>query len=181
MTLYTFLLVLIALATTAAMELFAWWAHKYVMHGWGWDWHQSHHEEREGMFEKNDLYAVVFAGFAITLFVIGGWFWLPVVMAFAAGITGYGFLYFVCHDGLVHQRWPFNYVPHRGYAKRLVQAHRLHHAVEGKDHGVSFGFLYSPPIDRIRAELRASGVLEAERRQAQDKATDGFRADAPLA
>ena len=25
----------------AGMELFAWWAHKYVMHGWGWGWHRD--------------------------------------------------------------------------------------------------------------------------------------------
>jgi len=30
-----------------------------VMHGWGWGWHRSHHEPRRGMFEKNDLFAVV--------------------------------------------------------------------------------------------------------------------------
>ena len=26
----------IVAASLAGMELFAWWAHKYVMHGWGW-------------------------------------------------------------------------------------------------------------------------------------------------
>ncbi len=47
---------LVFLATLAGMEVFAWWAHKYVMHGWGWGWHKSHHEPRSGWFEKNDLY-----------------------------------------------------------------------------------------------------------------------------
>jgi len=43
------------------MEVFAWFIHKYVMHGPGWGWHESHHTETEGLFEKNDLYAVVFS------------------------------------------------------------------------------------------------------------------------
>ena len=58
---------LVFLATLIGMEGFAFLAHKYVMHGWGWGWHRSHHEPRTGWFEKNDLYAVVFAGVAIVL------------------------------------------------------------------------------------------------------------------
>ena len=36
----------------------------------GLGWHKSHHEPRNGWFEKNDLYAVVFAGVAILLIVL---------------------------------------------------------------------------------------------------------------
>lgn len=53
------------------MECFAWATHKYVMHGWGWGWHRSHHEPHEGAFEKNDLYAITFAVIVVTLFVVG--------------------------------------------------------------------------------------------------------------
>jgi beta-carotene 3-hydroxylase len=151
----------IVLVTFLGMEAFAWWAHKYIMHRWGWGWHRSHHEPEEGLFEKNDLYAVVFALFAMLMFAIGS-FGFPAITAFAIGVTLYGFFYFVVHDGLVHQRWPFRYIPHRGYAKRLVQAHRLHHAVRGKDHGVSFGFLYAPPIDTLQRRLKQSGVVARE-------------------
>jgi beta-carotene 3-hydroxylase len=70
-------------------------------------------------------------------------------------MTAYGFLYFVVHDGMVHGRWPFRYVPRSGYLKRLVQAHRLHHAVEGREGCVSFGFLYAPPVRKLRDALRA--------------------------
>ncbi|MDY8107995.1 sterol desaturase family protein [Fulvimarina sp. 2208YS6-2-32] len=163
MTISTLYYVAITLVTVGLMEVYAWWAHKFIMHGnFGWGWHKSHHEETEGWFEKNDLYAVVFAGFAIALFTVGHYL-SPTLLAIGWGITLYGLLYFVAHDGLVHQRWPFNYVPHRGYAKRLVQAHRLHHAVEGREHCVSFGFLYAPPIDVLKRKLRESGVLERER------------------
>lgn len=64
------------------------------------------------------------------------------------------------HDGLVHQRW-FRWVPRRGYAKRLVQAHKLHHATIGKEGGVSFGFVLARDPAKLKAELdaqRAAGV-----------------------
>ena len=72
------------------------------------------------------------------------------------GMSVYGVLYFFVHDGLVHQRWPFRYVPRNGYLKRLVQAHRLHHAVDGRDGAVSFGFLYAPPVRRLKEQLRGT-------------------------
>ena len=145
--------ILVVLATVAVMEGVAYAAHRWIMHGWGWGWHRSHHEERQGVFEENDLYAVIFAVLAILLFAVGSTV-APILFWVATGVTLYGLLYFVVHDGLVHQRWPFRHVPKSGYLKRLVQAHRLHHAVDGKDGCVSFGFLYAPPIDRLRSELR---------------------------
>jgi len=116
-------------------------------------WHKSHHEPRTGWFEKNDLYAVVFAGFAIVLIALGTAGAHPLEWI-GAGMTAYGFLYFVAHDGLVHKRWPFKYVPRNGYLKRLYQAHLMHHAVSGKERCVSFGFLYAPSVTRLRAQLR---------------------------
>ncbi|MNW22634.1 hypothetical protein D3C71_2242500 [compost metagenome] len=46
-------------------------------------------------------------------------------------------------------------MPRRGYAKRLVQAHRLHHATLGKEGGVSFGFLLARDPATLKAELKA--------------------------
>ncbi len=134
------------------MELFAWWAHKYIMHGWGWGWHRDHHEPHRNMLEKNDLFAVVFAGVVIGMFVIGfryaDWLWWT-----ALGITLYGLIYTVVHDGLVHQRY-FKWVPKRGYAKRLVQAHKLHHATIGREGGVSFGFVFARDPAKLKAQLK---------------------------
>lgn len=145
--------ILIVLLTVAVMEFVAIVAHKHVMHGWGWGWHRSHHEPRHGWFEKNDLYAVVFAGLAIILIALGqirGWYPLQWI---GAGMTAYGFLYFLAHDGLVHRRLPWHYVPRTGYLKRVYQAHRLHHAVAGKEGCVSFGFLYAPPVGKLKQQL----------------------------
>lgn len=145
---------LIVVGTVLAMEATATLVHRHVMHGPGWAWHRSHHEPRTGWFEKNDLYALVFAGISLVLFVAGGrW---PVLWWVGLGMVAYGLLYALLHDGLVHRRFAFVRPPRRGYVKRLVQAHRLHHAVHDKDGAVSFGFIYAPRVSRLLDQLRAN-------------------------
>ena len=148
-----------------AMEGVAWASHKYVMHGFGWAWHRDHHEPHDGFLEKNDRFAVVGAAMSISMFAIGS----PLVMGAAAwepgtwiglGILMYGIIYSLIHDGLVHQRW-FRWVPRKGYARRLVQAHKLHHATLGREGGVSFGFVFARDPARLKQELRvqrAAGI-----------------------
>lgn len=151
--------ILVVLLTVLAMEGVAWASHRYVMHGFGWGWHRDHHEPHDGFFEKNDLYALVGAGMSIAMFAIGSAMirgaaaWEPGTWI-GLGILIYGIIYTLIHDGLVHQRW-FRWVPKRGYAKRLVQAHRLHHATVGKEGGVSFGFVFARDPARLKQELRA--------------------------
>ena len=159
--------ILIIIATFIVMEFVAWGSHKYIMHGWGWAWHRDHHEPHDNVLEKNDLYGVVGAVMSISMFAIGS----PLVMGANAwaygtpiglGILAYGIVYTLIHDGLVHQRY-FKYVPKRGYAKRLVQAHKLHHATVGKEGGVSFGFVFARDPAKLKAELKAqreAGVAE---------------------
>lgn len=146
--------VLIVIASVIGMEIFAWAIHKYVMHGPGWNWHQSHHEPTNGLFEKNDLYAVVFSIIAAGLFIAGSLYWMP-LWWIAFGFTLYGLLYGFVHDGLVHQRFPFRVKARGAYLKRLVQAHRLHHAVHTKDGAVSFGFLYAENVRKLKARLKS--------------------------
>ncbi len=152
------ILALIFLCTVAAMELFAYATHRWVMHGPGWFLHASHHSARSGRFEWNDLYAVIFALPSILLLYGGvqaGWgAWATAV---GAGIAAYGAIYFGFHDWIVHRRISHRIVPRSVYFKRIVQAHRLHHVVESKRGAVSFGFLYAPPLDKLNARLRASG------------------------
>ena len=152
-------IILTVLASIAGMELFAWWAHKYVMHGWGWGWHRDHHEPHDKALEKNDLYAVTFGSIVFVMFSVG-YLYSDLLWWIAFGITCYGVIYTLIHDGLVHQRY-FRWVPKRGYAKRLVQAHKLHHATIGKEGGVSFGFVWVRDPAKLKAELkrqRAAGI-----------------------
>ena len=144
--------------TIAFMEGFAYVMHRWVMHGrLGWVLHESHHRERPGRFELNDLYGVIFAIPSITLIyagVQGGWgAWATWV---GAGIAAYGAIYFGFHDVIVHRRIEHRIVPRSAYFKRIVQAHRLHHAVESREGTVSFGFIYAPPVERLKAALAAS-------------------------
>lgn len=149
--------VLVALAVVGLMELVAIWSHKYVMHGFLWSLHKSHHEPRTGFFEKNDWFAVMGAVPSIILLLIGTSQDLPLITAIGAGITGYGAIYFGFHDVLVHRRIKHGWNPQARYLKRIVQAHRLHHVVETREGTVSFGFLYAPPIRELKARLEADG------------------------
>jgi beta-carotene 3-hydroxylase len=148
----------VLLVSFFVMEGVAWAVHRYVMHGPGWGWHQSHHREagpgRSMWWERNDLYAVVFGAVAFALI----WFasrdgYHPAYFV-GLGMSLYGLVYFFAHDVLVHRRLPLKWTPRRGYLKHLVQAHRLHHASTGREGAVSFGFLYAPPVRRLKAQMQ---------------------------
>jgi len=149
----------IALASLVAMEGVAWASHKYVMHGFAWAWHRDHHEPHDRTLEKTDGFALVGAALSIAMFALGSrWVmgeqaWWPGTWI-GLGVLGYGVVYTLVHDGLVHQRW-FRWVPRGGYARRLVQAHNLHHASIGKKGGVSFGFVIARHPARLKRQLAA--------------------------
>ena len=146
--------------TIAFMEGFAYVMHRWVMHGrLGWLLHASHHRPRSGRFELNDLYGVIFAIPSIVL-IYGGVQagWGPSAIWVGAGIAAYGAIYFGFHDVIVHRRIAHRIVPRSNYFKRIVQAHRIHHAVETREGTVSFGFIYAPPVERLKAALSSNGL-----------------------
>jgi beta-carotene 3-hydroxylase len=146
-----------------AMEGFAWTMHRYVMHGILWCWHKSHHQPRSGRYERNDLFALLFSIPAVAAFALGAsgnreW------TAIALGITGYGIVYALFHDGLVHRRFPTGINPQSTFWKPRVQAHRVHHAIRTKNGCVSFGFIFVEPIGTLKhklAEQRSSMKIRA--------------------
>lgn len=157
------------IATILFMEGVAYVMHRWVMHGFGWFLHESHHRARTGYWELNDLYFVIFATPAIILCLgsaFGGWpawtLWVGL------GITGYGAIYLGFHDIIVHRRVETGYVPRSRYMKRIVQAHRLHHAVETKHGTVSFGFIWAPKPEALKAELKRRGLAGVRAAGAQD-------------
>jgi beta-carotene 3-hydroxylase len=91
----------------------------------------------------------------------GHLFWgangVPWLLPIGLGITAYGAIYFVFHDGMVHRRFKVPVGKSR-YWKQLIQAHRIHHAVHTKHGAVSFGFLLARPVRELKAKLRARGV-----------------------
>lgn len=147
---------LLFVAAFAAMELVAYLTHRYLMHGPLWFLHRSHHVPHDHRLEKNDLFGVFFALPSILLIWLGT-HGRPWALWVGLGMTAYGAAYFLVHDVLVHRRVEHPYRPGRGYLQRITQAHRLHHATRERDGAVSFGFLYAPPLERLKArwqELR---------------------------
>ncbi len=147
------------------MEGVAYLSHKYVMHGFMWCWHESHHTPRESWFEKNDLFAFMFAIPSIVCIWLGtsGY---PLLLWAGIGIALYGLVYFVFHDIIVHRRVRTGYIPKSAYMRRIVEAHWVHHSTKGKEGAVSFGFIYSKPVaDLLRerdelAKLRKDASLK---------------------
>lgn len=137
------------LSALAGMEAVACLTHKYVMHGPLWCLHRSHHLPRSGRFERNDLFAVFFSVPSILLIYLGVHVYPPLLWV-GLGMTAYGFVYFVFHDVIVHRRVRLPYKPKSRYMKRIIRAHWIHHATREREGAVSFGFVYAPPIDKLR-------------------------------
>ena len=135
---------LITVGTAVGMEFTAWFTHKYVMHGFLWSWHEDHHKphhEKEGFFEKNDLFFLVFAIPSSICYMVGlssAHFWLLFV---GIGISIYGLIYFLIHDVYIHQRFKWFRQLDSRYSKGILRAHGAHHVKTGKEDGESFGLL----------------------------------------
>jgi beta-carotene 3-hydroxylase len=135
------LAILTAIGAFVGMEAFSWAFHKYIMHGFLWSIHQTHHQRNEGFLELNDVFSLLFASISIILIVLG----FPQAdyrLFIGLGIALYGFVYFILHDVLIHRRLQTRFKPVNKYLMGISKAHRAHHQVKGKEDGVSFGLLW---------------------------------------
>ncbi len=138
------LYILITITSVVFMEFVAWLAHKYLMHGWLWNWHEDHHKpkhEKHGFFEKNDLFFMVFAIPSASSYIIGlatPQLWLLFV---GIGISIYGLIYFLVHDVYIHRRFTWFKQLDSTYSRAILRAHGDHHSRMTKEDGVSFGLL----------------------------------------
>lgn len=131
--------------TFLLMEGTAWFTHKYIMHGFMWRWHRSHHVHHNEVLEKNDLFAVVFSAVSIATIALGNFnpdFWY--LFWIGLGVTLYGIFYFIFHDVIVHRRIKIKFVAKHPYMKRIMKAHYIHHKVHEREGAEAFGFLYAP-------------------------------------
>lgn len=134
----------LALSVAVLMEGVAWATHKYVMHKFLWALHEDHHRPRGLGFQKNDLFAVFFALWAIGIFAWGRLAHSWPLHALGAGVTLYGLGYFLFHDVMFHKR--IRWLRLRAgspYLRRIVHAHAVHHQNSGQHGGTTFGFLYA--------------------------------------
>jgi len=141
--------VLTTLASVLAMEFVAWFAHKYLMHGILWSWHEDHHKPhlKEGFFEKNDRFFLVFAIPSFLCYLIGGL--VPgyfQILFIGVGISIYGLIYFLIHDVYIHQRFKWFRQLDNKYSRAILRAHGSHHAKQTKEDCESFGLLIVNPM-----------------------------------
>lgn len=115
----------IILFTIASMEAFSWFIHKYLFHGPLWFIHKSHHVERKGWFEFNDVFSLLFASLSLYLMWQGRTdfnvkFWIGL------GISVYGVIYFIFHDWFIHNRFK-SFKSSNSYLLGIRRAHKIHH------------------------------------------------------
>jgi len=122
------------------MEGVAWATHKYVMHGFLWSLHKSHHVPHAGRFEKNDLFFLFYATIAMTLMYFG-WEHLDYRFWMGVGVTGYGLTYFILHDVFIHQRGKIFRNSKLKYFEAMRKAHKIHHKKMTRENGEQFGML----------------------------------------
>jgi beta-carotene 3-hydroxylase len=127
------------------MECVTWLTHKYVMHGLMWYFHEDHHQPKyENVFERNDIFFVIFALPSIILFYFGAEAGFNYLFFIGLGITAYGFCYFMIHDVLIHQRFKWFKTTKNKYLIGLRKAHKVHHKNMGKEDSECFGMLFVP-------------------------------------
>ncbi len=131
----------IMMTTFVAMEGVAWAMHKYVLHGFLWFLHKSHHTRHNHIFEWNDLFFAYYGALAMLFFyfssnAIDYKFWI------GAGITLYGVAYFVIHDVFIHRRIKFFGKTSNVYLRALNMAHKVHHKSGHKYGSEAFGMLW---------------------------------------
>lgn len=127
------------------MEFVARFMHKYIMHGQGWCLHYDHHNSRGRIFQRNDLYFLFFAGLSFVLIYGGLRTSLFEIAAAGFGVALYGIGYVLFHDIMFHGRIKqFKFKPRSRYLKRIINAHRVHHATVTRGGALSFSFLWAP-------------------------------------
>lgn len=135
--------ILIILAAFSFMEFVAWIAHKYVMHGFLWNVHKDHHVRTGKRFERNDLFALIFA-IPSWLFIMFGIIHGDFKLYIGIGILLYGIVYVAVHELFIHQRGHFLSNTNNTYFLALRKAHKVHHKKLGKEDGECFGMLVVP-------------------------------------
>lgn len=136
--------ILVTIAAFWAMEFVAWAAHKYVMHSIGWNLHRDHSQPTGHAFQRNDLFALIFAipSWLFMMFgIMAGCDWRLYV---GIGILLYGIAYVTVHEVIIHNRWNIRRKIRHSYLQGLARAHFAHHRHKEKEDGECFGMLVVP-------------------------------------
>lgn len=150
----------IATTTFFFMEFVAWFTHKYVMHGLLWILHKDHHVGKEGFFEKNDAFFLIFAIPGSLFSILGALNGYDFKFFIGLGITLYGLAYFLVHDVFIHQRFKLFRNSKHPYFAAIRRAHKMHHKHITKEHGECFGMLLVPFKYYLEAKKSNNNLFE---------------------
>lgn len=139
-----------------AMEGVSYLSHRFVMHGFGFGWHRSHHQQRNRCFERNDLYPLFFSTLAVACSVLAA-AGVPGCTGIAVGVTAYGVAYAVVHEAYIHRRVPLP-LPRTRYFEWTRDAHRLHHLYGGEPYGMLLPVVPQALRVRAAADARCSNL-----------------------
>ena len=132
-------LFIIGVLSFILMEFVSYLAHRFIYHKIGWVFHKSHHTKREGPFELNDVFPMIFASISIGLMLWGLGSHYHEIVAASVGIAAYGILYFVVHDLYIHRR--VKALPLRiPFLLEIKKAHAIHHKYGGEPYGLLMFF-----------------------------------------
>lgn len=126
------------------MEFMAWFAHKYVMHTFAWSIHRDHHQPHERFFQRNDMFAIIFAVPSWLNMQFGVMAGFDFRFYIGLGILFYGIAYTLVHEVIIHNRWGTRDKIKHWYFQGLARAHYAHHKHKEKDDGECFGMLIVP-------------------------------------
>ena len=164
---------LVTLSGVVGMEFMAWFTHKFVMHGFLWQWHEDHHlprHQKEGFFEKNDRFFLVYAVPSAACYIYGSATQTWWIFFVGIGISIYGLIYFLIHDVYIHRRFQWFKLLDNAYSRAILRAHGSHHAKQTKEHTESFGLLViHPKYFRKKSQWKKKVVEEYEAEMMNDK------------
>ncbi len=165
--------ILITFAAVVGMEFMAWFTHKFVMHGFLWRWHEDHHlpkHLKDGFFEKNDLFFLVYAIPSMFCYMYGSFTQTWEVFFIGVGVSIYGLIYFLIHDVYIHRRFEWFPLLDNFYSRAILRAHGSHHAKQTKEETESFGLLViNPKFFRKRTAWKKAVKDEYESEMINDK------------
>ncbi len=115
------------------LEFFSYAVHRWIFHGVLWKIHETHHTAKNGNFEANDVFSVVFALISIALIVFAEQpYFSSISFPIGLGIALYGVFYFILHDLFTHRRFlPFK--SKNPFFLTVRAAHQRHNKTANKN------------------------------------------------
>jgi len=129
------------IGSAIGMEYWARYAHKEIWHKNLWFIHGSHHGEGKKFkgLELNDLFGLSHGIVAMELIFGGLRTNSAMMVGTGIGMTIYGGMYFIVHDGMIHGRIPVEFLMKFDIMKKIKEAHDKHHESGGLPYGLFLG------------------------------------------